>query len=51
VNDLPTAIGRKERAVKLDGYCSIAIARLSNRSLIFERRHRVVCLRRTDEPE
>ena len=34
VNDLTTAIGRKQGAVEPDECCSVAIARLSNRSLI-----------------
>jgi ferredoxin len=34
VNDLTTAIGRKQGAVEPEECCSIAIARLSNRSLI-----------------
>ena len=34
VNELPTAIGRKQGAVEPDECCSIAIARLSNNSLI-----------------
>ena len=51
VNELTSTIDRKQGAVEPDECCSVAIARLSNRSLISNVGTASRLLWRTDDPE